>query len=91
MRTKITALFEEVANNYNGKVTVEVDQGHDVHAFYRLTQDPSKVIHLQGYTGFSTEQEARIWGRMLSYNYMMDLRKSGEVSVGNEHIATIQG
>lgn len=92
MRDKITKLFEEVGKDYQSKKFAELElyQGHDVHAFYRLLSDPSKVIHVQGYPGMSDENQARVFARMMDYNTMMIIRNRGNVSIGNEHEAVIR-
>jgi len=92
MRKEITQLFQKVGDDYHrrGIAELELHQGHDVHAFYRLSHNPSKVIHVQGYAGMSTESKARVWARLMNYDKMMKVRKAGRVSAGNEHEATIQ-
>ena len=92
MRKAITQLFQEVGKNYLNRGVAELDlhQGHDVHAFYRLSGNPSKVVHVQGYAGMSSTEEARVWARMMDYDQMMEIRSRGGVSVGNEHKATTQ-
>jgi len=44
----------------------EIHQGHDIHAFYRLGKDHSKVIHVQGYLGLSNEREMHVWARLMT-------------------------
>ena len=85
-------LFSEVGDDYRERGVAELDlhQSHDIHAFYRLSEDPTKVIHVQGYPGMSNEEEARVWARMMDYDKMMEVRAREMVSVGNEHEATIQ-
>ncbi len=38
----------------------------------------------------SSDNEARVWARMMDYDLMMKIRGSGGVSVGNEHEATTE-
>ena len=92
MRPEITQLFEEVGRHYEDREVAELDlhQGHDVHAFYRLSADPSKVVHVQGYAWMSSDNEARVWARMMDYDKMIEIRREGGVSIGNEHEATTQ-
>lgn len=103
LREKITQLFTEVGEHYKSKGTAELDlhQGHDVHAFYRLAQDQQKVVHVQGYPGFSTEEQTRVFARLMDYDTMVALRESGTIftgiehdagtiSIGNEHDAVIR-
>lgn len=92
LRDKITALFEEVGKHYRekGLAESEVHQGHDVHAFYRLSQNPARVIHVQGYPGMSSDERARVWARMMDYDNMIAIRRNGGISIGNEHKATVQ-
>lgn len=89
-RSKITALLQEVGDHYTESNVAELDlhQGHDVHAFYRLSADPSKVIHVQGYPGMSSDEEARVWARLFDYDRMMESR-GRHISIGNEE-ATVQ-
>ena len=91
-REKITRLFQEVGERYaeRGAAELNLHQGHDVHAFYRISKDPSKVIHVQGYPGMSSEEKARVWARLMDYNKMMALRERPGISDGNEHEATVQ-
>jgi len=92
MREAITQLFQAVGKDYSdrGVAQLELHQGHDIHAFYRLSKSPSKVIHVQGYPGMSSPEQARVWARMMDYDKMMQIRTSETVSVGNEHEATTQ-
>ncbi len=93
-RESITHLFREVAADYlrHGKLLgFEIFQvKKDTHAFYRLYHDPTKVIHIQGYPGMSSEAQARVYARMMDYEKMTDIRALGHVSVGNEHAAVTQ-
>jgi len=92
MREEITKLLLDVGKHYRNKGLVEgeIKRGHDIHAFYRLTKNPSQVIHVQAYPGLSNENEARVWARMMNYDEMMEIRNSGRVSPGNEHEATVR-
>lgn len=91
-RGMITALLLDVGKHFQewGVASLDLHQGHDVHAFYQLFHDPSKVIHVQGYPGMSSDLEARFWARMMDYHLMMDIRNRCDVSIGNEHEAAIQ-
>lgn len=92
MRKEIKALFKEVGKHFEERdiASLELHESHDVHAFYRITKDPSKVIHVQGYPGLSSTKGVMVWARMMDYNKMMEIRDYGDVSIGNEHEATIQ-
>ena len=92
MRDQITKLFQDVGEHYveKGLASLEIRQGHDMHAFYRLSQEPSKVIHVQGYPGLSSNEEARVAARIIDYDRMMEIRENEWASVGNEHEATIE-
>jgi hypothetical protein len=91
-RRAIIQLFQEVGKHYYDRCVAcfEVHDEHDVHAFYRLSSAPSKVVHVQGYPGLSSAEQARVWARIMDYNKMIALRNSGTVSIGNEHEAAIQ-
>ena len=91
-REKLTRLFREVGDHYARRGVAELDlrQGHDVHAFYRLSEDPSRVIHVQGYPGLSDEGGTLVWARLMGYTKLIEIRGSERVSVGNEHGATVQ-
>src|SRR3989344_3688555 len=88
---RIRALFQEVGDHYlqRGVATLDLHLLHDVHAFYTLTQDPFRVVHVQGYPGMSSEQEARVFARMMDSRLLLLIRISKEASIGNEHEATI--
>jgi len=90
-RKMITVILRGVGDYYQTKGVAELSlhQGRDVHAFYRLAKDPTKVIHVQGYPGMSTDKQARVWARMMNYDKMIRLREGG-VAIGNEHAATIK-
>ena len=92
VREKIIELFSEVGTDYSEKgiAVFGLHTRHDIHAFYRFLREPNKVVHLQGYPGMSSEQEARVWARLMDYNKMMEIRRNCGVSIGNEHDATIQ-
>ncbi|PIN76144.1 hypothetical protein COV18_00835 [Candidatus Woesearchaeota archaeon CG10_big_fil_rev_8_21_14_0_10_37_12] len=69
---------------------VEIHKGHDVHAFYRLSERAERVIHVQAYPGLSTDSELLIATQILSHGRMMSLRAAGKCSIGNEHDAVIK-
>ena len=92
-RERIDLLLNEVGLHYTHRgvvSTTEYHSSHDVHAFYTLAADPSRVIHVQGYPGLSSENRARVRARMMDYEMMMALKDTGDVSVGNEHEAVVQ-
>ncbi len=92
-REKITDMLEKVGKYFQEKrfvSDVEIYQGNDVHAFYRLANNFSQVMHVQGYPGISPDSEAYFWARLMDYAKMMELRKNPNISVGNEHEATIR-
>ncbi len=92
MRKEITRLFEAVGKHYAelGLAGTYLHQGHDVHAYYRLFEDNSKVIHVQGYPGMSDKNRARVWARLMDCSKIVDsIERIGEVN-GNEHDAVIQ-
>jgi len=88
----LSELLLSVGDNLRTKnlVNSEVIRENDVHAFYRLVKNPSKVIYVRGYTGISNEKNALISARMMDYEKMMKIRKSGRVSLGNENQAIIE-
>ena len=90
MKDSITRLFLEVGKDYQekGVATTELHKDHDIHAFYRLYENQSVVVHVQGYTGMSSEDEVRVWARLMDYDKMMEIRNEGGISAGNEHEAT---
>ncbi len=93
MRNKITDLLTEVGEDYKKRevAVYKIHQGHDVHAFYRvLPRITREVVHVQGYPGMSTESEARVFARLMNYDKMMEIRKVGGFSIGNEHDAVIK-
>ena len=91
-REKITKVFSDVGVHYKEKGVADLDlhQGHDIHAFYRLCKDLSKVIHVQGYPGLSSDEKTHIWARLMDHDRMIAIRAGDERSIGNEHDATIQ-
>lgn len=91
-REKISRVLSEVGAHYRerGVAELELHQGHDVHAFYRLTADPSRAIHVQGYPGMSSEEKMKVAARLMDHAGMMEIRLKGTVSVGNEHEATVE-
>jgi hypothetical protein len=92
MEDRLSQLLKDVGDVFAMQNIVKsevVEGGHDIHAFYRLVKDPSKVIHVQGYPGMSTEKNCMVSARLMDYNMMMKIRESGRVSIGNEHTAVI--
>ncbi len=88
IRERIIKVFTEAAHDYLNKrviVSYEIDNGHDVHAFYRVMANPDGVIHVQGYPGMSNEKIMWISARARNYYKMLLERVKGHVSVGNEH------
>jgi hypothetical protein len=67
---------------------VEIQAGHDVHAFFRSTSNPNKVIHVQAYPGFSNQKDLCIAAREMDYKKLMQIRQAQEKgsgpSIGNE-------
>jgi|FLOH01.1.fsa_nt_gi hypothetical protein len=95
MRNAIITLFDQVATDYaDASMIVGLepyrDQGYDVHFYLHLTKDPSLVIHLQGYPGLSTSNEAHVYARLMNAGKMFAIRNQGNVSVGNEHGAVVK-
>lgn len=93
MRNKITSLLTEVGEDYKKREVAiyKIQQGHDVHGFYRiLPRQTKEVVHVQGYSGMSTESEVRVFARLMDYDKMMEIRKTGGISIGNEHGAVIK-
>lgn len=91
MKDKLIDLLTKTGEDFAAQKLVEYEliEGHDIHAFYRLCKNPSKVIHVQGYPGIGDEKEIMISARMMDYNEMIRIRESGRVSPGNEHLAVI--
>ena len=89
LRERVTRVLRQVGLDCSQRdlASMSIHQGHDVHAFYTLNHDPSQVIHVQGYPGMSTEQEMRVYARMMDSDRMEAARASGSVSIGNEHEA----
>jgi hypothetical protein len=82
MEDMLSELLLSVGDNLRTKnlVNSEVIRENDVHAFYRLVKNPSKVIYVRGYTGISNEKNALISARMMDYEIRKSLsgkRKSG--------------
>jgi hypothetical protein len=93
IKKDIIELFMNVGKDYlnNGLLKeAEIKRGSDIHAFYRLSRNPSQVIHVQGYPGLSNDNEARVWARLMDYDTMVWLRDKRKASPGNEHQATIR-
>jgi hypothetical protein len=68
---------------------LEISRGHDVHAFYFLAdkQSNQRVLHIQGYPGFSTNEHMTVTARFMNQEKLFKLRREG-ASIGNEHEAT---
>ncbi len=93
MRNKITGLLTEIGDDYKKREVAiyKIHQGHDVHAFYRiLPRQTREVVHVQGYPRMSTESEMRVFARLMNHDKMMEIRKAGGVSIGNEHEAVVR-
>jgi hypothetical protein len=94
MKEEIIKLFIDVGRDYleHGFLKgAEIKRGKEnIHAFYRLTLNPSQVIHVQGYPSLSNEDEARVFARLMDYDEMIRLREKRKVSPGHEHGATIR-
>lgn len=101
VREKIVQLFTEVGTRYMERDVTEfdlhnkgdIDQYARVHAFYRLSSDPSKVIHLKAYP--ADEQRVTVEMRLMDYNKVVEMRRSRNGSIEplsqrNEDEATIQ-
>ena len=87
---RIAAILVEVGRHYEERrvAELEIHQDRDVHAFYRLTADRSKVVHVQAYPGMSSEEQMCVMARMKDYDRMMAIRAAEPgVSIGNEHEA----
>jgi len=91
-RERILCLFLEVGDHYLGRGSAELNlyQDNDVHAFYRLNEDKSKVVHVQGYPGMSSQEKMHVWARLINYDLMMVIRDNSCTSPGNEHSAVIK-
>jgi hypothetical protein len=94
MKDRLTVLFSDLGQRFKEREVASTaiipGQVSDVHAFYRLTQMPTRTIHVQGYTGFSTREGAVVMGRLMDTDIMMEMDESGESSIGNEHRAVVQ-
>lgn len=66
--------------------SLEIHSGDDIHAFYRLSQSPDRVVHVRGYPGMSSSEKMRVWARQMDYGKMVQLRAEG-ASIGDEHDA----
>src|SRR3990172_11174233 len=78
----MTALFKQVGNDYRASGLVsrsEVYSDDGVHAFYRLSKDPSKSIHVQGYPELSSHKSARVMAGLMDFERMMQVRRAGMV------------
>lgn len=91
-RNKIIKLFEKLGERYEKRnlAIVDIHQNECVHAFYRLTKNSNKVIHVQGYPGDSSKKEIKVWARVLDYEKMMLIRSAEGVLIGSEHEATTE-
>jgi len=93
-RQIIIDLFTELGKKYltkNIAASFELNEGHDIHAFYRLANNPDRVVHLQGYPELCEEGSIYVSARLRDYNKMMNIRQAGIASIGNEHEANIPG
>lgn len=92
VREKMIRLLSEVGTDFmndNDVKSFELINAHDVHAYYRLERETDKVVYVQGYPGMSSYHLARVWGRLMDYQDILDIRKVGISGPGNEHHATI--
>ncbi len=92
IREKMIRLLSEVGTDFmkdNYVKSFELINAHDLHAYYRLERESDKVVYVQGYPGMSTDSMARVWGRLMDYQDILDIRKVGISGPGNEHRATI--
>ena len=94
-RKRITEIFSEIGTNYMVRGIVigsEIHQNHDTHAFYRIAKDPSKVVHVQGYLGLSSEENMIVVARLMDYGIMMATRverRHDHSVIGNEGEAAL--
>jgi len=65
----------------------EIYRDGDAHVFYRLADN--RVIHLQGYPGFSNDETMVVIGRLRDYQKMIKIRAEGKANIGNEHDSDI--
>lgn len=89
-KARIKEVFDQVGLDYRTREVAIVNvydapglQG-DVHAFIRLVAEPKKVVHVQGYPGFSTEEQMNLMARVMDYDRMIAVRGT-RPSIGNEH------
>jgi hypothetical protein len=72
----------------------EVHSEHDQHLFVRSSAEPSRVIHLQAYTGFSVNGVLVFSAREMDHERLMKIRadaqRNGGPSIGNEHDAVVR-
>lgn len=93
-RQTLIELFNALGKRYLAKniaISSKLDEDHDIHAFYRLANDPDRVVHLQGYPGLCEEGSIYVSARLRDYNKMMNIQKARTASIGNEHEANIPG
>ncbi|RLJ01572.1 MAG: hypothetical protein DRP11_04175 [Candidatus Aenigmatarchaeota archaeon] len=92
MMKRIKELFIEIGKYMEKSDVAELyllHEDRDIHAFFRLNEDPIKMIHLQGYPSLSSEQEVMLFARLMDYRKIREIRKKG-ISIGNEHEAVIR-
>tara|TARA_Y100000031_G_C7970226_1_gene270013 strand:- start:103 stop:540 length:438 start_codon:yes stop_codon:yes gene_type:complete len=91
---RIITIFAETGAQYmvRGAVShIELVPLHDVHAFWRLSQDEGRyVLHVQGYPGLSDYEEMQVSARIRDWERMLEIRAQGGVSIGNEHAANLE-
>ncbi|MFQ6009547.1 MAG: hypothetical protein ACE5J7_00265 [Candidatus Aenigmatarchaeota archaeon] len=93
-RERINSLLNSLGHYYC-KLGIVIDfhshNEHDVHFFYELKKDPTKVMHIQGYPGLEcSEGKVNIWARVMDREKMLQIRESvGEAVIGNEHEAFV--
>ena len=72
-------------------IGMEIHSEHDVHAYFRSSQDPDKVIHVQTYPGMSTQDNMAAVLREMDYQTLIEIRVSAKANggppIGNEHNA----
>lgn len=68
----------------------EIQLEHDVHAFFRSSANPDRVIHVQTYPGLGLSQDSQVCiaVREMDYQKLMEIRAAmkerGGPSIGNE-------
>jgi|GEM_PF-2706020 len=90
IRQQLIHLLAELGLQYTSRnvATIETHHSQDIHAFYRLTANPQKIVHVQAYPVFSDSSKSIVRARLMNYDRMMLERE--HVSVGNEHDAVIE-